>query len=63
MTAHWGVADPAGVIGTEAEVSHAFSEAYRQLRNRILAFVNLPMASLDHMRLKKNLDDIGHMND
>lgn len=61
MTAHWGVADPAAVIGNDAEVSHAFNEAYRQLRNRILAFANLPIASLDRMSLKKQLDEIGRL--
>jgi protein-tyrosine-phosphatase len=59
MTAHWGVPDPAAAEGTEAERHLAFAEAYRMLRNRITAFVNLPLASLDGMTLKRRLDDIG----
>jgi protein-tyrosine-phosphatase len=59
MTAHWGVPDPAAVTGTEAEISLAFSEAYRQLNNRISIFVALPLARLDKLALKKRLDDIG----
>ena len=59
MSAHWGVPDPAAATGTDAEIHYAFSEAYRMLRNRILAFVNLPLASIDRLALKKKLDEIG----
>jgi len=30
------------------------------MKNRILIFVNLPMASLDRLSLQKKLSDIGH---
>lgn len=59
MTAHWGMADPGEVKGSEAEVGVAFNEAYRQLTNRLTIFVNLPMASLDKLSLQKRLEDIG----
>ena len=59
MTAHWGVPDPAAATGTEAEVALAFAEAYRMLRNRIMVFVNLPMATIDRMSLKARMDEIG----
>jgi arsenate reductase (thioredoxin) len=59
MTAHWGVPDPAAEGGTEAERALAFAEAYRMLRNRIMVFVNLPMATLDAMTLKARMDEIG----
>src|SRR5215472_604397 len=35
MTAHWGVADPAAAVGTEAEIRLAFADALRMLTNRI----------------------------
>ena len=60
ITAHWGLPDPAAAEGTEAERRLAFSETYRMLRNRILAFVNLPLASLDRLSLKTTLGEIGH---
>ena len=59
MTAHWGVPDPAAATGTEAQIGLAFSEAYRQLNNRISIFVSLPFARLDKLSLKKRLDEIG----
>jgi arsenate reductase len=37
----------------------AFAETYRQLRNRIAAFISLPIASLDRLSLKSRLDAIG----
>ena len=53
MTAHWGVPDPAAATGTDAEIGLAFSEAYRQLDNRISIFLALPLARLDRLALKK----------
>ncbi len=59
MSAHWGVPDPATVEGTEAERRLAFAESYRMLNNRISAFINLPITSLDRLSLKTKLDAIG----
>ncbi len=59
MTAHWGVPNPVVVEGSEADRHFAFAEAYRQLRNRISIFVNLPIASLDMFALQRQLDQIG----
>mgnify|MGYP003487683548 FL=1 len=63
VTAHWGIPDPAAAIGTDAEISLAFAEAYRQMKNRIDAFVALPLASLDAMARQKETDAIGRMQD
>jgi arsenate reductase len=60
-TAHWGVTDPARTTGTPAEVQLAFDEAYRLLKNRILAFVSLPLAKLDTISLVHHLTRIGGM--
>jgi arsenate reductase (thioredoxin) len=59
VNAHWGQEDPAAVEGAPAEIAAAFAEAYRLLNNRLTAFVNLPIASLDRLKLKERLDRIG----
>jgi arsenate reductase len=59
VTAHWGIADPAAVQGTDAEKATAFRTALRELEARIELFVSLPIASLDHLRLKQKLKEIG----
>jgi protein-tyrosine-phosphatase len=63
MSAHWGVPDPAKAEITHhhAEIALAFDEAYRMLHQRILIFVALPLASLDHMALHDELHAIGRM--
>ena len=59
MTAHWGISDPAAVVGTETVRMNAFQQAYAQLRRRIDIFINLPLASLEQMALQEKLDEIG----
>ena len=61
MTAHWGVADPAAVIGTEMEKQEAFRRAFRELENRIKIFVNLRVEALDRIALKRKVDEIGRI--
>ncbi|MEQ8397506.1 arsenate reductase ArsC [Thalassobaculum sp.] len=63
ISAHWGVPDPAGVDGTEAERRFAFADTYRMLHNRISIFVSLPMQSLDRLSLSRRLDAIGRSAD
>jgi arsenate reductase len=59
MTAHWGVPDPAAVAGSLVERTQAFRDAFRVLENRIKIFVNLPLRSLDRIKLQQTLRDIG----
>ena len=59
MTAHWGVADPAAVTGTLEEIERAFRDAFITLGRRINLFLNLPLASLDTLAIKKEVDRIG----
>jgi protein-tyrosine-phosphatase len=63
MTAHWGVPDPAAVEGSDETKRLAFARAYNQLYNRIQIFTALPVASLDQIALKKELDAIGQRLD
>jgi arsenate reductase (thioredoxin) len=59
MTAHWGVADPAAVTGTPEEIERAFTDAFITLGRRINLFLSLPLASLDSLAIKKEVDRIG----
>lgn len=63
MSAHWGVPDPVLATGNDAERRLAFAEAYRMLRNRISAFVNPPLHTLDKLALQERLDQIGRSRD
>jgi arsenate reductase (thioredoxin) len=60
MTAHWGVPDPAAVEGTPEQVEKAFRDAYMMLERRISLFLCLPLASLDKLAIKKEINRIGH---
>jgi len=59
MTGHWGVEDPAAVEGDDALKMLAFRQSFRELENRIKIFASLPFQSLDKIRLKNKLDEIG----
>jgi arsenate reductase len=59
MTAHWGVADPAAVEGSESDQWLAFRQAFRELESRIKVFTSLPIESLDHVKLQERLREIG----
>ena len=59
MTAHWGVADPAAVVGTPEEIERAFREAFSILDRRISLFLALPLATLEGMAIQREIDGIG----
>jgi arsenate reductase (thioredoxin) len=61
ITAHWGVHDPAAVQGTPEEIDRAYKQAFSMLERRITLMLSLPLASLDSMALKNELDKIGKM--
>jgi arsenate reductase (thioredoxin) len=61
MTGHWGIEDPAKAAGTEFQRKAAFEQALGYMRNRITAFVNLPLASIDAMTLVSKIRGIGAM--
>jgi arsenate reductase len=64
VRSHWGVNDPARAAGTDAEIAKAFERAYRVLRGRIEAFLQLPLGKLrgDRPRLQQELDRIGRLH-
>jgi arsenate reductase (thioredoxin) len=62
MTAHWGIADPAAVEGTEADKAFAFRKTFMELQTRIKLFTDLPIASLDRTKLQEALRAIGRQS-
>ena len=59
MTAHWGIADPVLANGSDEQKLHAFRTAFIELEARIRTFVNLPLKSLDRLKIQEHLDEIG----
>lgn len=59
VTAHWGVADPAAVEGTDEQKQQAIRDAAVTLKRRIELFLSLPLAKLDAVALNKAVSDIG----
>lgn len=59
MTAHWGVADPAAVEGTDELKARVFWDTAIVLRRRIELMLALPLASLDEMAIQREIKDIG----
>ena len=59
-SAHWGIPDPAAVEGSDAEKAAAFLDAFRMLKRRIDLMLALPIASLDQIALRDQLQAIGY---
>jgi arsenate reductase len=59
MTAHWGVADPAAVEGSDEVRRKAFLRAFTELSTRINLFLNLSLHKLDRLTLQRRLREIG----
>lgn len=63
MTAHWGVPDPAGLVGTPEQIERAFRDAFMILERRISLLLCLPLASLDKLAIQKEIDRIGQASE
>lgn len=59
LTAHWGVPAPAVVRGTAEEIKRAYRDAFMTLERRIGLFLCLPLATIDKLAVKKEIDKIG----
>jgi arsenate reductase len=59
ITAHWGVPDPVAMTGSQEDVDRAYKQAFAMLQRRISLMLSLPLATLDSMSLRKELDNIG----
>ena len=61
ITAHWGIPDPAKVVGDKVDRLIAFRRAMNDLERRISLFVGLPISTLDQLTLQARLDEIGQI--
>jgi arsenate reductase (thioredoxin) len=59
IMAHWSFADPAAFEGDAVEKRAFFREIFRQIRMRVDLFRHLPLAKLDRLAVKRELDGIG----
>jgi protein-tyrosine-phosphatase len=59
VTAHWRYPDPVRAEGTEWEKRRVFAQILAGIERQLQIFVQLPLASLDHMALKARLDELG----
>lgn len=59
VTAHWGVADPAAVKGSDDEKRQRFRETAVTLKRRIELMLALPIERLDAMALQHEVRSIG----
>ena len=59
VTAHWGLADPAGIRETKTGQREVFEKTYELLKERVAAFLPLPFDSLDSVELRAKLEKIG----
>jgi arsenate reductase (thioredoxin) len=55
ISAHWGVADPAAVEGSEDERRAAFRDAFATLRRRVELLLALPIDKLDRLAREREL--------
>lgn len=58
ITAHWGFEDPAAFQGSDEAKRAYFDKIFRQIANRIKVFTSLPLGSLDHVAIKRELNQI-----
>jgi protein-tyrosine-phosphatase len=59
LTAHWGIEDPAAIVGGEDAKRAAFYEAATVLRRRVQHLVAVPVTLLDELALAQAIRDIG----
>ncbi len=59
MTAHWGLADPTAVQGTEEQKAQVFWDTALALKRRIELMLALPWTSLSRLAIQRELKDIG----
>ncbi len=61
VRAHWGVADPGHLDGTEHEIINAFDQTFNTLELRVKAMLALPFETMSTTELSEKLNAIGKL--
>lgn len=61
LKAHWGLADPSEAKGSERDISAAFETTLAKIRERVSAFLALPLKTMSPDQLKAELSRIGSL--
>lgn len=61
ITSDWGLEDPAAVQGSLEVQRHAFQTILNYIMARVRLFSVLPLAKLDELAIKREMDSIGQM--
>ena len=59
MTAHWCVADPAAIQGTDKQKTKGFWDTAVILKRRVELMLALPLHSLDRLAIQREINEIG----
>lgn len=59
VIAHWGMPDPAVVVGTDEEKRRAFDDTVLTISRRLDLFLALPIEKLSRLALENRVQDIG----
>lgn len=60
LTAHWGVPDPVAARGSAEEIQDAYRSAFVTLERRIDLFLSLPLATINGLAIRREVEKIGH---
>ena len=61
LKAHWGLVDPSEASGSESEITAAFEATLNKIRERVTAFLALPLQTMSADELKAELNRIGSL--
>ena len=62
ISAHWGFPDPAAVQGSAAEQRAAFEQVFQRITQRVRLLLDLSLASLDALAIRRELQNIGRQD-
>ena len=59
ITAHWGLPDPAAVVGSDEVQQRAFTDTAATLKRRIEFLLSLPLVKLEKLAIQREVRAIG----